>query len=197
MPNLKQTLGFGTSRALFAAALLFCLGSTAAQTPPQAALCSACHGPQGNSQIPTIPSLAGQPKVFLENQLVLIREGMREIPVMKGIMDPIQDADISALAKYFAAQTPTAPPAPSDAKSFAQGQELARAALCGTCHLPNYSGQNQIPRLAAQQETYLRDTMLQYRDNPAPGRDTAMSAVLYGLSNAQLKDLAHFFAHFK
>ena len=88
-------------------ALLFFLPPALAQQPPaaQLAVCMACHGPQGNSQISTTPSLAGQPKVFLENKLVLIREGLREIPKMKGLLDGVSDADIVALATYFSAQT--------------------------------------------------------------------------------------------
>jgi hypothetical protein len=39
--------------------------------------------------------------------------------------------------------------------------------------------------------------MKQFRDHAGPGRDTIMSASLYGINNAQLTDLAHFFAHFK
>ena len=42
--------------------------------------------PAGNSLVPSIPSIAGQPKVFLENQLVLIREGLRDVPAMKAVM---------------------------------------------------------------------------------------------------------------
>ena len=33
-------------------------------------LCAACHGEDGNSGNPQIPSIAGQPKLFLETQLV-------------------------------------------------------------------------------------------------------------------------------
>ena len=53
-------------------------------SPANLALCAACHGPQGRSNNPEIPSLAGQPRIFIENQLVLIREGLREVPAMKG-----------------------------------------------------------------------------------------------------------------
>ena len=73
---------------------------------------------------------------------------------------------------------------------------MSRQALCGTCHLPDYSGQGQVPRLAGQHEEYLVVTMKMYRDNPQPGRDTAMSAVLRGLQDADLANLAHHFAHF-
>ena len=33
--------------------------------------CAACHGPAGNSSIPTVPSLAGQPATSLHWQLIL------------------------------------------------------------------------------------------------------------------------------
>ena len=87
-------------RALATAALLLTSGcSVLAQTsapavsgtaqvnasikaPERAAQCMACHGPGGVSQIPAIPSLAAQPRVFIENQLVLIRDGLRDIPVI-------------------------------------------------------------------------------------------------------------------
>lgn len=186
------------SRALTAAALFFFGATASAQQPERLALCAACHGAQGVSPTPQIPSLAGQPKVFLENQLVLIREGLRDIPQMKGLLDGLKDADLSVLANHFQ-KLPPPPPAdsPINAERYARGKELARSALCGTCHLPDYSGRQQIPRLAGQHEAFLLDAMKQFRDHPGPGRDTIMAASLYGIGDAQLADLAHFFAHFK
>lgn len=166
------------------------------QAPERAAQCMACHGPGGVSQIPTIPSLAAQPRVFIENQLVLIREGLRDVPAMKGSLNGVSDAELTALARYFSAlPAPAIAKGPVDAHSFQRGKELAKAALCGTCHLPAHQGRDQVPRLASQQEQFLRDVMKEYRDKPGPGRDTVMAAALYGINDAQLKDLAHFFAH--
>ena len=161
------------------------------------ALCMACHGPQGNSQVPTTPSLAGQPRLFIENQLVLIREGMREVPEMKGTLDNVKDADIVEIAAYFAAQKPAPAPGAARADAYRRGEAVAGKALCGTCHLPDYSGRQQIPRLAGQQETFLGQSLKQFRDRPARGRDTIMSASLYGLKDEELVDLAHYLAHFK
>jgi cytochrome c553 len=39
--------------------------------------------------------------------------------------------------------------------------------------------------------------MKQFRDKPGPGRDTIMSAALYGLSDADLANLATYLAAFK
>ena len=171
-----------------------------AQPAQQLSLCVACHGPQGNSINPQIPALAGQPKTFIENQLVLIREGLRDIPQMKGVLTGLSDADLVVLAQYFAAQTPASPTAslsvPVNAASYARGKALAHNMLCGTCHLHSYQGRDQIPRLAGQHEKFLRAVMEEYRDHPGPGRDTVMTNALLGLKNEHLDDLAHFFAHF-
>lgn len=183
------------SRTLAAAALLFALATAQAQQPQQLNLCVACHGPQGNSQNPLIPSLAGQPKIFLENQMVLIREGLRDIPPMKGVLDGLKDSDLIVLANYFAAQTPVPLIGPVDSARFERGKVLARSMLCGTCHLPDYKGREQMPRLAGQHERFLRAVMQEYRDKPGPGRDTVMAAALYGLKDEHLDDLAHFLAN--
>lgn len=186
------------SRALSAVALLFCLAPAQAQPAPQLALCAACHGPQGNSQTPQFPSLAGQPKVFLENQMVLIREGLRDIPQMKGLLDGLKDAELVALATYFSTQTPVrAASGPVNTVTWQRGKDIAGKMLCGTCHLPDYTGREQIPRLAGQQEEFLLYSMKQFRDHAGPGRDTIMSASLYGLKDGDLADLAHFLSHFK
>ncbi len=196
-----------TSRALAAAALLFCLGTMPAHTIAQTAaqpsagqlgLCVACHGPQGNSQIPSIPSLAGQPKTFIENQLVLIREGIREVPQMKGMLDKITDEEFITLANYFAAQAPVkATTTAVNNATYLRGQETAKKMLCGTCHLPNYVGQNQIPRLAGQHEEFLVLSIKQFRDGQSAGRDTNMSASVQGVKDSDVADLAHYLAHFK
>ncbi len=181
---------------LFALTLL--LGSaTQAQQPPRLELCMACHGPQGNSQIPAFPSLAGQPKIFMENQLVLIREGLRDIPAMKGVLDGLKDPELIALAQYFSEQVPVPLAGTVDAARFERGKVLARGMLCGTCHLPDYKGREQMPRLAGQHEPFLRAVMEEYRDKPGPGRDTVMTNALGGLSNEHLDDLAHFLAHLR
>ena len=181
-------------------------GPAAAQTPAapgaatgpsvaqRLAVCAACHGPDGNATLALSPSLAGQPKVFLENQLIVIREGLREIAPMKGLLDGVSDADVVAMAQHFTSLPPKAQPAPRRADAFARGQALAARTQCGSCHLPSYVGQQQMPRLAGQREDYLLHSMRQFRDGQAVGRDSIMASSLYGLKDNDLTDLAHFLA---
>ena len=182
------------------AACWFALCSTAARAQPAAerlAVCGGCHGANGQSTLAGTPSLAGQPKLFIENQLVIIREGLRDVPVMKPFVAGLSDAEISAFATHYAALAPkgaTAAPQPDKARA---GAALAQKLLCGTCHLPSYAGQQQVPRLAGQDEAFLLLAMKQFRDQPGPGRDTIMAATLRGLSNDELAQLAHHLAHFQ
>lgn len=180
------------------AAGLTALFIAAAQAQPGAerlAQCAACHGAGGNSVIPGTPSLAGQPALFVENQLVLIREGMREVvPAMADALKGMKDAEIRQLASYYAAQKPARTAGPADAATAKRAQEVAQKAHCGSCHLADYSGREQIPRLAGQREEYLLEAMRQYRDNRRSGGDTLMAAALYGIADADLQALAKYLA---
>ncbi len=54
------------------------------------------------------------------------------------------------------------------------------------------AGREQMPRLAGQREDYLFHSMKQFRDGSATGRDTIMAASLHGMSEEDLRDLAHY-----
>jgi len=155
--------------------------------------CRACHGPDGNSLAPGVPSIAGQPRLFIENQLVLIREGLRPSPQMYPFAKDLKDAEIVALAKHFAALPARATQSsPEDPALMKRGEALATALRCNGCHLADYGGQKQIPRLAAQREDWLETVMREFRDKPRPGGDTIMAAALYGVPDADIRALAHF-----
>jgi cytochrome c553 len=176
-------------------AVLTAVPAAYAQIAPQRlALCAACHGADGNSQLKGIPSLAAQPKLFLENQLVLIREGMRDIPAMKGSLEGVSDTEITALAKYYADRTLAPVPTDKDVEVFARGGQLAEGMRCGICHLPTYLGREQIPRLAGQREDYLLHSMQQFKNHQAVGRDSNMAASVYGVSDQDLKDISYYLA---
>jgi cytochrome c553 len=159
--------------------------------------CAACHGVDGNSKTSASPSLAGQPRTFLENQMIMIREGIRDIPAMKGQLDGVRDPEIIALAKYFSGLPLKPLDAPRKTALFERGAILSKQMLCGTCHLPDYRGRDQMPRLAGQREDYLLHSMRQFRDNQAIGRDTIMTASLYGISDTDLVAIAHYLAQLR
>ena len=164
---------------------------------PRQAVCVACHGAQGKSDIKGVPSLAGQPKLFIENQLVLIREGVRDIPSMKGMLDGLTDDEVIVIAKYYAGLSLTDIPADKDPVLFAQGEKLAQGMRCGICHLPNYVGREQIPRLAGQRDDFLLHSLLQFKNGQAMGRDSNMAAAVIGVSDADLAAMSYYLARIK
>jgi cytochrome c553 len=161
------------------------------------AVCAACHGADGNSQLANSPSLAAQPRVFLEHQLIVIREGLRVIPVMQGLLDGVTDQEISALAKHFAEQPLKSQPGSRDDARFERGRVLASSRHCASCHLAAYEGREQMPRLAGQREDYLVHSMRDFKSGNAVGRDTLMASALFGLTDQDLQDLGHYLAHLK
>lgn len=70
----------------------------------KAALCAGCHGPDGNSLVPTYPKLAGQHEAYLVNALKQYRTGARTDATMKAMSAPLSDRDIENLAAYFSNQ---------------------------------------------------------------------------------------------
>jgi cytochrome c553 len=172
-------------------------GAAAQGIGQQLPVCASCHGADGNSRTPGVPSIAGQPKIFLENYLVLTREGIRGSEVMQKLLRDVRDAEIAALAEHFA-KLPAKPlPGRTDPALFERGRGVAAMHRCGSCHLPDFRGQAQMPRLAGQREEFLLESMLAYRENRRPGGDTIMAASLYGIPDADLRALAHFLARSK
>jgi cytochrome c553 len=176
-------------------ALLTALFLSAAAAQDRLPLCAACHGPDGNSTNPQIPSIAGQPRLFIENQLVLMREGVRPAEQMAPVLKGMKDPEIIQLAVHFSKLPAKGMESGAADKALVQkGTQRAKELRCGICHLADFRGQNQIPRLAGQREAYLDAEMRAYRDGKRTGGDTIMAAALYGVSDADIKALAHFLA---
>jgi cytochrome c553 len=168
----------------------------AAPAPAQdLAACLECHGEDRPD--PAVPSLGGQPELFLLYQLFYFREGQRRSEPMTGLMAGLPDAELQALAAALAALPPPDPATGADPALYAKGAEIAAERRCGTCHLPHYSGRAQVPRLAGQQEAYLGKALDDYRRGARVGTQAAMAEALAGLDAADLEALAHYLAHFR
>jgi cytochrome c553 len=158
--------------------------------------CTNCHGANGRSQTPTVPSLAGQPSGFIVLQLILMREGIRQAPAMTPFAANMPDKDIEDLAAFFESLPPGPPDdrAPRDAARFAAGQALIGPRHCAVCHVRDFGGRAQIPRIAAQREEYLVHAMTDYRDGTRVGADPQMNSAVQGLRNEDIAALAHYLA---
>jgi cytochrome c553 len=112
-------------------------------------------------------------------------------PLLKGV----SDKEVIALAEHFSKLPARSTAAePENPQLMKQGTALAKKFRCGICHLADFSGQKQVPRLAGQREDYLVREMIAYRDNKRAGGDTQMAAALYGVKDAEISALAHYLA---
>jgi cytochrome c553 len=160
------------------------------------AACLACHGADGASRIPGTPSLGGQPAFFLITQLFLFREGRRDNEAMTAAATPLTNDDLRAFADAVAKLPPPSPPVtPPDPARFARGRAQAGRRFCGACHGADYSGREQVPRLANQREEYLLAVMRGFKAGTRIGYGPAMSEALFGLADEDLLDIAHYLAH--
>ena len=187
-------------RLVAVAALALACGAAFAQSTPVAetvAICGACHGKDGNAVLALTPSLAGQPETFLVSQMILFREGLRQVPAMAAVFAKTSEQDLLDLAAHFNRQTLQPGVGTKNAELYEKGAALSKKGSCGGCHLPDYRGHDQIPRLAGQREDYLLLTMIAYRDGKRSGTDTTMTGILYGISDPEIRALAHYFAQQK
>lgn len=66
------------------------------------AVCAVCHGVQGVATLPNAPNLAGQPEIYLVEQLKNYRSGKRTHEVMSVIAKPLTDQEIENTSAWYA-----------------------------------------------------------------------------------------------
>jgi cytochrome c553 len=150
----------------------------ATTVPEKAAICSGCHGTDGNSLVQEYPTLAGQRALYLQRQLQAFRaaahsnnkEG-RADPIMSSMAATLSDAEIAELAQYYANQPvhkATKPIAMTDdaGKNLFEGGDLSRdIAACAACHGPDGKGMAAagFPSLLGQTPHYLVEQLQKFK----------------------------------
>ena len=177
----------------------------------KAAVCSACHGVNGNSTNPEWPVLAGQNAVYIREQLGMFKAKKRNNPIMQPIVDPLTNQDVADLAAFFSAQTPSGLEA--DPSYWKAGEALYRSGdtarsipACTSCHGPAGQGNSGAgyPALRAQHSVYtvkqLQDYLTQnrYRDSTDSAKvnttrnSVMMTTIAARLSPEDIRNLASY-----
>ena len=177
----------------------------AKQTAEQ--ICGACHGTDGNSQIPTNPKLAGQHAEYLNKQLRNFKsEGgkpaERANPIMGGMVAALSEDDMKGLSTYFAGQQ-LKPESAKNKASIELGQKLWRAGdikrgipACAACHGPAGAGlPAQYPRLSGQFADYTEAQLKAFRAGER-ANDPAkmMRTIALKMTDPEIKAVADFAA---
>ena len=188
------------SRAIAVATLISLLASSADADTLEGRLapCLACHGANGQSAIPEAPSLGGQPAFYLTIQLFMFREKLRVVEPMNQMMQGLSNDDLRDMAAYVAKLPPPEPAGGlADPARMERAQALIEQHRCNFCHQGNYSGEQNVPRLAGQREDYLIKALREFKNNSRRGYDASMADVLYLISDEQILDLAYFLARLR
>lgn len=157
--------------------------------------CFVCHGPRGQSLNAWYPALSGQPKAYIAAQLHAFANDQRPNPYMGPLAKDMSDAQIDALATYFAQQAPTRNEAvATDAELEKRGLALVQARSCQACHGANLMGKDQVPRLAGQGADYLAKQLTEFRTGARKDPTGAMNGVAATLSSDEVPLVARYLA---
>jgi cytochrome c553 len=189
-------------RLLFAALIAAALPQAASAADPPASIksvlttCNACHGAKGISSIAQTPSLAGQPDIFTQYQLVFMREGGRKPGVMAAVVKNLTDDQIRDLGAWYESLPP--PPALKTGGTVDEAKAMAiiKPRHCDSCHKEDFSGQGETGRLAGQRPDYLIKALKDFRSAERRGRGMgAMMEVSVTLKDDDIQTIATYLAH--
>jgi cytochrome c553 len=165
-----------------------------------ASVCSACHGPAGNSTSPLFPNLAGQKETYLAAQLRAFKAKSRgeqdAHDYMWGMAAMVDDSAIAGLAHYYASQKP-ASGTPGNRELAERGKVLfdngdpkRNIVACVACHGTAAEGTAAFPRLAGQHAAYVIRQLEVIQGN------TRVSPVMHGeikeLQPGEIKAIAEY-----
>ena len=166
----------------------------AAAGKEKAAVCGACHNPDGNSTVAQNPILAGQTARYIYLQLRDFKEGRRKDPLMSPMAANLSKKDMLDLGAYFSAQKQSSQNSKGDPSLIAHGKEVADAAICTMCHLGGFSGQNEIPKTGGQHYEYVLKQLQDFKAKRRTNDAGNMTAVLRTIPDEDLKALAAYVA---
>ena len=164
------------------------------------AVCSACHGADGNSAIPVNPKLAQQHPEYLIKQLMEFKSGKRNNAIMKGFASTLSDDDMRNIA-YWATSKKAKLGFAKDKELVAQGERIYRGGIadrqvpaCAGCHSPNGAGMPaQYPRMGGQHADYTATQLTSFRDGVRKN-SLQMNQVAAKLNDREIKAVSDYIA---
>ncbi len=188
--NKRVILALATAGLLSAPA--FASGD---KTAALAATCNNCHGTNGVSVGPSMPSIGGLPEAYLRTVMMQWKSGERYSATMSRLIKGYSDQQIADLAKYFAAKPWVPQPQPVDAKILAQGK--AASERCTTCHGDTGSQPDdpaETPQIHGQWAKYMELEMMKYRDNAVAMPHRRMRGNTQRLKEEDVAAVAQYYA---
>ena len=156
------------------------------------ATCQGCHGAEGVPVSADIPILAGQQYYYLYVQLKDYKSGLRENPIMSGMVQNLSKDDMKALAQHFSEQPWPQAAQELDSGKASKGQSALTAGQCSQCH-STFQGDSRVPRLAGQHGVYLLQTMKDFK-HKVRKNSPAKGSLMDSFSEEDLEAMAQYLA---
>ena len=200
MPFPFATTSHTLATVLHTALLMLVAASAQAQAPAapsppmpaKAALCMACHGPQGNPVMALTPALAGQTARYIYLQLRDFQEGRRSNELMSPMVAGMTRDEMRELSDYFAKQKPPVQAFKTDSEKARLGKLKADETLCTMCHLGGFAGQNEVPRVAGQNFEYVVKQLSDFKARKRTNDAGSMTSVASTINAQDIDNLAHY-----
>jgi len=159
-------------------------------------VCAACHGADGNPAAAGIaPILAQQTFRYLSIELRDFKAGRRKDPVMSAIAQTLSPEDIVNVSEYFSAQKYRVIDFTPDPARVERGGRKAAETLCTMCHLGEFGGSNEIPRVKGQYPDYIVKQLTAFKARIRTNDAGSMTSVAQTLSDDDMVDLSHYIAN--
>ena len=162
------------------------------------AVCSVCHGADGNSAIALNPKLAGQHPEYLLKQLTNFKAGTRVNPIMGPMVANLTPDEMKNLADYFATQKTGLAKAKSNGAG-SLGEKIYRGGIaatgvpaCAGCHGANGAGlPKQFPRISGQHADYTTQQLRTFRTGERANAPMMM-AIAAKMTDAEMQAVADY-----
>ncbi len=145
----------------------------------------------GISATELTPSVAGQPDVYTQWQLIFYRVGKRKNEAMTGIAQALTNDDIRNLGGYLATLAPPVAVKGASTEIAEKGHALSERFKCAVCHGDGFEGKQGAARLTGQREDYILQTLRDFKSGARSGQGLVnMTEIVGGLDDADLVALA-------
>lgn len=194
---------FSPGKILLSAVIAFSMGiaddSAAAGRPIESIIesrCAVCHGAEGESASAIYPRLSAQNSEYVSKQLRDFRDGRRKSETMGEMAKDLTDAEIRALAEFFAGKPPKARrTSDADLASvgrfiYTRGNSYSGVPACATCHGASAHGTAQLPRLAGQHPAYLETQLKDFNKRARTNDNAIMHTVAAKLTDLETAAVA-------
>lgn len=156
--------------------------------------CNNCHGVQGFSAGGAMPAIGGQPAGYLKMVLQQFHSGERYNTAMGRLLRGYNDAELNALAEYFARQPWQMAREKADSAKLAEGKKVFEGRCMGCHGAKGELAHEGMPRIGGQRARFLRLELQKYLEPGFKMPGEVMRYAVSGMTPAEVDAVSAYLA---